>query len=174
MTSSDCWEVGASGRVYGCGLDVATLVERHSRRHEDSLVVRDFRVGRLAEGVWLVMYELDQRGRRSRRATIWKQSGSAWVADYPLGNTGRHSVGNDVSLLYGVDRCPPERALLRWIHANVAGASVHRPGSWRIEADLWGLTGDRRRPPEGASGGGLVDDDAPLSRALFGPCSACC
>lgn len=85
MTSSDYWEVGASGRVYGRESVVATLVECHSRPHEDRWIVRDFRVRRLAERVWPATYVLDQSGRRSRRATIWRQSGSAWVAEYHQG-----------------------------------------------------------------------------------------
>lgn len=91
MTSVDYWEVGASGGVYARDFVIDTLVERYSREHRDVWVIDDFDVRRLAEDVWLATYVLDQAGRWSRRATIWRRSGSDWVAEYHQGTLAQHA-----------------------------------------------------------------------------------
>lgn len=85
MTSADYWEVGASGRAYSRDFVIETLVHRYAQPHEDLWAINDFAIRRLAEDVWLATYELDQDGRLSRRATIWRKSDSGWIAEYHQG-----------------------------------------------------------------------------------------
>lgn len=85
MTSADYWEIGASGRVYSRDFVIDTLVERYATAHEDVWQISDFAVRQLSDDVWLVTYELDQGGRLTRRATIWRRSGSGWIAEYHQG-----------------------------------------------------------------------------------------
>ena len=85
MTSDDYWEVGASGRVYTRDFVIDTLVERYASPHEDAWVINDFEVRQLTGEVWLVTYELDQGGRLSRRATVWRRSEPGWIAEYHQG-----------------------------------------------------------------------------------------
>lgn len=85
MTAPGFWEVGASGRVYTRDFVIETLVDRYSRPHEDVWVIHDFQARQLSDVLWLVTYELDQEGRRSRRATIWRRTPSRWVVEYHQG-----------------------------------------------------------------------------------------
>jgi hypothetical protein len=85
MISPGFREVGASGRVYEREFVLDTLVKRHSEPREDPWEVRDFGARELEAGLWLVTYELDQDGRRSRRTTIWRRTGSGWLAEYHQG-----------------------------------------------------------------------------------------
>ena len=85
MVSIDYWEVGASGQVYTRDFVIDTLVERYAQAHQDVWVINDFAVRQLAGNVWLATYELDQDGRLSRRATIWRRSGTGWIAEYHQG-----------------------------------------------------------------------------------------
>lgn len=85
MTTIGYWEVGASGRVYDRESVIGVLVDRYADQHDDLWAIKDFGVRMLAEGVYLATYELDQDGRFSRRATIWRRTGSDWVAEYHQG-----------------------------------------------------------------------------------------
>ena len=85
MTSTDFSEVGASGRTYDREFVLNTLAERRSGPHDDPWRVHDFEARELSDRLWLVTYELDQDGRRSRRSTIWRQTEDGWVAEYHQG-----------------------------------------------------------------------------------------
>jgi hypothetical protein len=86
MTVPDYWEVGASGRPYEREFVLATVTERHHTGAADGpLDVTDFAVRRLDGDAWLVTYDLDQDGRRSRRSTIWLDTPGGWVAVYHQG-----------------------------------------------------------------------------------------
>lgn len=85
MTATDFWEVGASGRVYDRELVIQTLVERYQHHHADPWVIDDFSVRCLADDVFLATYQLDQSGRRSRRATVWRRTTTGWIAEYHQG-----------------------------------------------------------------------------------------
>jgi len=85
MTAADFWEVGASGRVYARDFVIDTLVDRYATPHDDPWIIRDFTARPLGGSSWLVTYELDQSGRRSRRSTIWSRTADGWVARYHQG-----------------------------------------------------------------------------------------
>lgn len=85
IMSPDYWEVGASGRVYGREFVIETLIQRYSAPHDDPWLISDFEVRGIADDLYLVTYELDQAGRRSRRSTIWRRSIDGWFAVYHQG-----------------------------------------------------------------------------------------
>ncbi|GAB2516953.1 hypothetical protein CATRI_00140 [Corynebacterium atrinae] len=85
MTAAGYWEVGASGRVYAREYVIETLVERYAHPYKDLWTIDKFEVRSLADGLFLVTYELDQEGRRSRRSTIWRWSSRGWIAEYHQG-----------------------------------------------------------------------------------------
>lgn len=85
LTASAYWEVGASGQAYTREHVIETLVERYAHPHQDHWTVDNFDARRLSDHLYLVTYELDQAGRRSRRSTIWRRSSRGWVAEYHQG-----------------------------------------------------------------------------------------
>lgn len=86
MTDADFMEVGASGRRYTRQYVIDTLAERHAVPHEDAWETSEFHCLELAPGTYLVTYTLLQdRIRRTRRASIWRRSGSAWKIVYHQG-----------------------------------------------------------------------------------------
>ncbi len=85
IASPDFLEVGASGQVYDRDFVLDTLARRHSQPHDDRWQIHDFEARELSDDLWLVTYELDQDGRRSRRATIWRRTESGWMAEYHQG-----------------------------------------------------------------------------------------
>lgn len=86
MLVPDFWEVGASGQVYEREFVLATVAQRYADGvAEGSLEVSDFVARRLAGDTWLVTYDLDQDGRRSRRSTIWTLGPQGWQAVYHQG-----------------------------------------------------------------------------------------
>ena len=85
MVAADYWETGASGTVYSRGFVLDTLERRHRETIIERLAVTDFRCQRLADDLYLATYLLDQAGRRSRRATIWRRGEDDWQAVYHHG-----------------------------------------------------------------------------------------
>ena len=85
MVAAAYWETGASGAVYSRDFVLDTLEQRHRETIIERLVVTDFRCQRLADNLYLVTYLLDQAGRRSRRATIWRRVEGSWQAVYHQG-----------------------------------------------------------------------------------------
>jgi hypothetical protein len=79
MMDSQFWEVGASGRRYGREYVLETLVERHSKPHEDVWETRDFHCRELGANTYLLTYTLVQdRTRVTRRSTIWHRTTDGW------------------------------------------------------------------------------------------------
>ena len=78
-------EVGASGRRY----DRAFVLDELERRHREPVAERwqvsEFRCDGIAADTWLATYTLDQDGRLSRRATIWRQTPGGWKIVYHQG-----------------------------------------------------------------------------------------
>jgi hypothetical protein len=78
-------EVGASGRRY----DRAFVLDELERRHREPVVERwqvsEFRCDEIAADTWLATYTLDQDGRLSRRATIWRRGPEGWKVLYHQG-----------------------------------------------------------------------------------------
>jgi hypothetical protein len=86
LIGEDFWEVGASGSIYHRDMVVAALADRGATPHDDDWQVRDFAARELADGLWLATYELEQdRGRVSRRSTLWRREGEGWKAEYHQG-----------------------------------------------------------------------------------------
>ena len=88
MTVADYWEVGASGRVY----DRQTCLNELERRFADpaydplaGLEVNDFAVREAGDGVWLATYRLRQGERDTRRLSVWRRMGGAWVVVFHQG-----------------------------------------------------------------------------------------
>ena len=79
MTTSDFWEVGASGRRYSREYILDLLEERYASPHDDFWQTRDFQCRRLARNVYLLTYTLlQQNERRTRRSTIWQRTPEGW------------------------------------------------------------------------------------------------
>jgi hypothetical protein len=79
MTSTDFWEVGASGRRYSRDDVLDELERRFATPRSDVWETSDFRCQRLADGVYLLTYTLLQDGQRlTRRTTIWQKTAEGW------------------------------------------------------------------------------------------------
>ena len=86
MMVEDFWETGASGRRYSRDFVLAELERRMAAPPADAWESSDFYCRRLAPDVYLLTYTLVQdRGRRTRRATIWQQTSEGWKAVYHQG-----------------------------------------------------------------------------------------
>lgn len=81
------FEVGASGRVYSREFVLDELDRRRaaSATAPEHLVVDDFACRQLAADLYLVTYHLDQDGRSSRRATLWRAAAGRWQIVYHQG-----------------------------------------------------------------------------------------
>jgi len=85
MLAPEFWEVGASGRVYSKSFVLDTLEARRATPVEEDFSVADFACSEIGANLYLATYRLDQAGRLSRRATIWRYHGSAWQIVYHQG-----------------------------------------------------------------------------------------
>jgi hypothetical protein len=87
MTTSDYWEVGASGRRYSRTYVLDMLEQRFQQdRNGDVWETSDFFCKRLAEDIYLLTYTLVQHAtRRTRRSTIWQQTHEGWKIAYHQG-----------------------------------------------------------------------------------------
>lgn len=73
------WEVGASGRRYSRAFILRHLTENPpADAHAAGWITSDFACRHLGEETYLVTYTLDQKGRITRRSTLWRQNGSDW------------------------------------------------------------------------------------------------
>jgi hypothetical protein len=85
-TADDFWEVGASGRRYSRAYVLDELEKRQAIPHVDQWETMDFACRRLGHDVYLLTYTLLQnKERRSRRATIWQRSVRGWKIIYHQG-----------------------------------------------------------------------------------------
>lgn len=84
-TDDDFWEVGASGTVYDRERVWAVLEPRYAAGGDDPWSVEEFEVRRLDGGTYLATYLLHQGARVTRRATIWRRTGSEWRIVYHQG-----------------------------------------------------------------------------------------
>jgi len=79
MMAPDFWEIGASGRRYDRAYVLDELDRRYAVPSQEYWETSDFDCRRLAENIYLLTYVLVQEGgRRSRRATIWRRLESDW------------------------------------------------------------------------------------------------
>ena len=86
MTTENFWETGASGRRYSRAFVLDELERRFAAAHPDDWETSDFHCAHLATDVYLLTYTLLQdRTRRTRRATIWQRTGDGWKVVYHQG-----------------------------------------------------------------------------------------
>jgi len=86
MTVEDFWETGASGRRYSRAFVMDELERRMVKPQPDIWETSDFHCRRLAADVYLLTYTLVQdRVRRTRRATIWEKTSEGWKVVYHQG-----------------------------------------------------------------------------------------
>lgn len=86
MLSEEFWETGASGARYSRQFALDTLERRFAAPYEDVWEASGFYCQRLASDVCLVTYTLVQnRSRKSRRATIWRRAANGWKVVYHQG-----------------------------------------------------------------------------------------
>jgi hypothetical protein len=86
MTAPDFWEVGASGRRYGREFILEEFSIHPPVDGDDAgWTCSDFGVRRLGPDTFLLTYVLDQAGRPTRRATIWRRADDGWKVLYHQG-----------------------------------------------------------------------------------------
>jgi hypothetical protein len=86
MTREDFSETGASGRRYSRAFVLDVLEQRHSRPHRDVWETSELCCRELAPDLYLLTYTLVQdRTRKTRRATIWQRTAEGWKAVYHQG-----------------------------------------------------------------------------------------
>jgi hypothetical protein len=86
MMAEDFCETGASGRRYSREFVLDELERRHFAPHPDIWETSDFVCRRLAGDVFLLTYTLIQnRERKTRRATIWQRAADGWKILYHQG-----------------------------------------------------------------------------------------
>jgi hypothetical protein len=85
MMAGEFWEVGASGRIYRRPLVLDTLETRHQEPVEENLQVSDFACQQVATDLFLATYTLDQSGRITRRASLWRRKAEGWQVVYHQG-----------------------------------------------------------------------------------------
>jgi len=85
MMAEEFWEVGASGRIYSKQRVLDTLESRHQQPVAERLEVTRFACQQIAVDVFLVTYTLDQSGRITRRASLWRQTPDGWRVVYHQG-----------------------------------------------------------------------------------------
>jgi hypothetical protein len=79
MMHADFWEIGASGRRYSREYVLDELEKRHQHPHTDIWETREFHCRLLAPDLYLLTYTLIQdRIRKTRRATIWQHTDLGW------------------------------------------------------------------------------------------------
>ena len=79
IMAPDFWEVGASGRVYSRDFLRSVVLQRLQDCDVDARVAQgwttqDHGIRQLGPDTYLVTYQLNGQGRRTRRATIWRTS----------------------------------------------------------------------------------------------------
>lgn len=80
------WEVGASGRRYGRDLILKKLKQYPPVDAEIvGWMCSDFGLRQLGPHTYLLTYTLDQKGRITRRATIWRRTDVGWQILYHQG-----------------------------------------------------------------------------------------
>ena len=90
MMVEEFWEVGASGQVYSRAFVLDTLEQRHRGPVMEDLEVTNFGCQPLAAGLFLATYTLNQSGRVSRRASLWRQTPVGWQVVYHQGTIVAH------------------------------------------------------------------------------------
>ena len=85
MMADEFWEVGASGQIYSRSFVLDTLEGRHQRPVTENFQVTNFACQQIAADLFLATYTLNQSGRISRRASLWRQASEGWRVVYHQG-----------------------------------------------------------------------------------------
>jgi hypothetical protein len=85
MTEATFWEVGASGRRYSRQYVLDELERRYANQADDDWQAHDFHCLEIAADNYLLTYTLNQQGRVTRRATIWRRTAEGWKIVYHQG-----------------------------------------------------------------------------------------
>jgi hypothetical protein len=86
MMSEEFWETGASGARYSRQFVLDELDRRFSWPHHDIWETTGFFCQQLAQDLYLLTYTLVQnRSRKTRRATIWRRAADGWKIVYHQG-----------------------------------------------------------------------------------------
>jgi len=86
MTDPEFFEIGASGRRYSRDYVLDVLEKRFADPGEDVWECSDFHCLELAPDTYLVTYTLlQQKQRRTRRASIWRRNPQGWKVVYHQG-----------------------------------------------------------------------------------------
>lgn len=82
----DYWEVGASGRRYSRDF-ILKYLEQHPPVDAEAAgwACSEFGLRQLGPETYLLIYTLDQKGRVTRRATIWRREEGEWQIRYHQG-----------------------------------------------------------------------------------------
>jgi len=92
--TAEYWEVGASGRRYDRAYILKHL-EAHPPENAEAAGWKcsEFRVQQLAPATYLLTYTLDQQGRITRRATVWRREGGEWKLVFHQGTVVEDTQG---------------------------------------------------------------------------------
>jgi hypothetical protein len=85
MMAEEFWEVGASGQIYSRPFVLDTLESRYQEPVVEHLQITNFACQQVATDLFLATYTLDQSGRISRRASLWRQTSVGWRVVYHQG-----------------------------------------------------------------------------------------
>ncbi|MDQ8045007.1 MAG: DUF4440 domain-containing protein [Solirubrobacteraceae bacterium] len=79
LAREDFWGIGASGAPYSRSTAIEDVLERFADpNYVDPWSTSDVRCQQLAQDLYLLTYELDQAGRRTRRTTLWAREADTW------------------------------------------------------------------------------------------------
>ena len=79
------WEVGATGRCYSRAFARQVLADRHGRPDPATWQTYEHHLQEAGPGMYLLTYRLRQPSRVTRRLTVWRREGDAWLALYHQG-----------------------------------------------------------------------------------------
>lgn len=86
MTAPEFWEVGASGKRYSREFILKEFsLHPPVNAQEAGWVASEFELRKLGPDTFLLTYMLDQAGRPTRRATIWRRTSDGWQVLYHQG-----------------------------------------------------------------------------------------
>lgn len=86
MTTSDFWEIGASGQRYSRAHVLDVLDTRRTQPGDETdWETGDFHCRELAADVYLLTYTLRRGARLTRRTTIWQRSADGWKIAFHQG-----------------------------------------------------------------------------------------
>lgn len=71
-------EIGASGRRYSREFVLGVLEERRRHAQPERWDTSDFHCSEIAADNYLLTYTLRQKGRLTRRASIWRRTAAGW------------------------------------------------------------------------------------------------